>query len=51
MELAERDGVTTLQWRRVFPDRASRDRVTGFEGQQDRLDEIGRIVAALNAAG
>jgi uncharacterized protein YndB with AHSA1/START domain len=47
MELHERDGVTTLKWIKTFRDQAGRDHMTGFDGQQDSLDEIEDILRAL----
>ena len=46
MELEEADGVTTLRWGWRFADKASRDRMTSFDGQQDSLDEIEDILAS-----
>jgi uncharacterized protein YndB with AHSA1/START domain len=47
MELHENDGVTTLTWRLAFRDKAGRDHLTGFDGQQDSLDEMEEILRAL----
>ena len=47
MELKERDGVTTLTWRLAFRDKAGRDHMTSFDGQQDSLDEMERILRSL----
>lgn len=47
MELQESDGVTTLSWRLRFRDKASRDRMTSFDGQQDSLDEMEDILRSL----
>ena len=47
MELQERDGVTTFNWRLAFRDKAGRDHMTGFDGQQDSLDEIEDILRSL----
>jgi hypothetical protein len=47
MELEERDGVTTLSRRFAFQDKAGRDHMTGFDGQQDSLDEIEDILRSL----
>jgi uncharacterized protein YndB with AHSA1/START domain len=47
MELHETDGVTTLSWRLAFRDKAGRDHMTGFDGQQDSLDEIEAILRSL----
>jgi uncharacterized protein YndB with AHSA1/START domain len=50
MELHETDGVTTFTWTLAFRDRAGRDRMTSFDGQQDSLDEIDTILRGLLAA-
>lgn len=47
MELDEKEGVTTLSWTLVFEDRAARDLMTRFEGQQDSLDMIEDILESL----
>jgi uncharacterized protein YndB with AHSA1/START domain len=47
MELHETDGVTTLSWRLAFRDQAGRDHMTGFDGQQDSLDEMETILRSL----
>ena len=47
MELHETDGVTTLSWRRAFRDKAGRDHLTSFDGQQDSLDEMEDILRSL----
>jgi uncharacterized protein YndB with AHSA1/START domain len=47
MELHENDGVTTLAWRLAFRDKAGRDHMTGFDGQQDSLDEMEDILRSL----
>ena len=47
MELHEADGVTTLSWRLAFRDKAGRDHMTGFDGQQDSLDEMEDILRSL----
>jgi uncharacterized protein YndB with AHSA1/START domain len=47
MELHENDGVTTLRWRLAFRDKAGRDHMTEFDGQQDSLDEMEEILRAL----
>ena len=49
MELSEADGVTTLRWGLAFRDRAGRDRMTNFDGQQDSLDEMEEILGSLGA--
>ena len=47
MELSETEGVTTLTWRLAFRDKAGRDHMTGFDGQQDSLDEMEAILRSL----
>ena len=47
MELQERDGVTTFTWRLAFRDKAGRDHMTSFDGQQDSLDEMEDILRSL----
>lgn len=47
MELNETDGITTLTWRLAFRDKAGRDHMTGFDGQQDSLDEMEDILRSL----
>jgi uncharacterized protein YndB with AHSA1/START domain len=47
MELHESDAVTTLTWTKVFSDKAGRDHVTRFDGQQDSLDEMEDILRSL----
>ena len=47
MELHETDGVTTLSWRLAFRDKAGRDHLTSFDGQQDSLDEMEDILRSL----
>ena len=47
MELHETDGVTTLTWRLAFRDKAGRDHMTRFDGQQDSLDEMENILRSL----
>ena len=47
MDLQERDGVTTFTWRMAFRDQAGRDHMTNFDGQQDSLDEMERILGSL----
>ena len=50
MQLHEMDGVTTLTWRLAFRDRAGRDHMTRFDGQQDSLDAIENILRSLLAS-
>jgi uncharacterized protein YndB with AHSA1/START domain len=47
MELHEIDGVTTLTWRLAFSDKAGRDHMTRFDGQQDSLDEMEDVLRSL----
>jgi uncharacterized protein YndB with AHSA1/START domain len=49
MHLHETAGVTTLKWRLAFRDKAGRDRMTDFDGQQDSLDAMEDILASLPA--
>ena len=47
MQLHEVDGVTTLAWTLAFRDKAGRDHMTGFDGQQDSLDAMDDILRSL----
>ncbi len=47
MELHESGGVTTLTWSLAFRDKAGRDHLTRFDGQQESLDEIEEILRSL----
>jgi uncharacterized protein YndB with AHSA1/START domain len=47
MQLHEIDKVTTLTWRLAFRDKAGRDHMTSFDGQQDSLDEMEEILRSL----
>jgi len=47
MQLHETDGVTTLTWTLAFRDRAGRDHMTRFDGQQESLDEMEDILKSL----
>jgi uncharacterized protein YndB with AHSA1/START domain len=47
MELHEVDGVTTLTMRLAFRDKAGRDHMTSFDGQQDSLDAMEDILRSL----
>ena len=47
MELNEQKGVTTFTWKLAFNDKAGRDHVTRFDGQQDSLDEMEDILRSL----
>jgi uncharacterized protein YndB with AHSA1/START domain len=47
MQLQETDGVTTLTWRLAFRDKAGRDHLLRFDGQQASLDEIEEILRSL----
>lgn len=46
-ELHEAEGVTTLKMRLAFRDRAGRDHMTSFDGQQDSFDEMEDILRSL----
>ena len=39
--------MTTFNWRLAFRDKAGRDHMTGFDGQQDSLDEMEDILRSL----
>ena len=47
MQLHEDDGVTTLTRKLAFRDKAGRDHMTRFDGQQDSLDEMENILRSL----
>ncbi|HEY1918076.1 MAG TPA: SRPBCC domain-containing protein [Streptosporangiaceae bacterium] len=47
MQLHETDGVTTLTMRLAFRDKAGRDHMTKFDGQQDSLDGMEEILRSL----
>src|SRR5262245_49745943 len=47
MQLHETEGVTTLTWRLAFRDKAGRDQMTSFDGQQDSLDELEDVLRSL----
>jgi uncharacterized protein YndB with AHSA1/START domain len=47
MQLHEIDGVTTLTMRLAFRDKAGRDHMTGFDGQQASFDEMEDILRSL----
>jgi uncharacterized protein YndB with AHSA1/START domain len=47
MQLSETDGVTTLTIKLAFRDKAGRDHMTSFDGQQDSLDEMEDILKSL----
>jgi uncharacterized protein YndB with AHSA1/START domain len=47
MQLHQIDGVTTLTMRLAFRDRAGRDHMTRFDGQQASLDEMEEILRSL----
>ena len=47
MELHVVGGVTTLAWRLAFQDKAGRDHMTRFDGQQDSLDAMEDILRSL----
>ena len=50
MQLHEMDGVTTLTWRLAFRDKAGRDHMTRFDGQEDSLDAMENILRSLLAS-
>jgi len=45
--LQERNGVTTLTRSLAFRDKAGRDHMTRFDGQQDSLDEMENILRSV----
>ena len=47
MQLHETDGVTTLTMRLAFRDKAGRDHMTRFDGQQDSFDQMEDILRSL----
>ena len=47
MQLHETDGVTTLTMRLAFSDKAGRDHMTRFDGQQDSFDQMEDILRSL----
>ena len=47
MKLHETGGVTTLTMRLAFRDKAGRDHMTRFDGQQDSLDAMEDILRSL----
>lgn len=47
IQLHETDGVTTLTMRLAFRDKAGRDHMTTFDGQQDSLDAMEDILRSL----
>ena len=47
MQLHETGGVTTLTMRLAFRDKAGRDHMTSFDGQQASLDEMEDILRSL----
>jgi uncharacterized protein YndB with AHSA1/START domain len=47
MHLHETNGVTTLTMRLAFRDKAGRDHMTRFDGQQDSFDEMEDILRSL----
>lgn len=47
MALQESTGVTTLTWSFAFRDKAGRDHMTRFDGQQDSLDEMDDILRSV----
>jgi uncharacterized protein YndB with AHSA1/START domain len=47
IQLHETDGVTTLTIKLAFRDKAGRDHMTRFDGQQDSLDAVEDILRSL----
>jgi uncharacterized protein YndB with AHSA1/START domain len=47
MQLHETDGVTTLTMKLAFRDKAGRDHMTRFDGQQDSFDQMEDILSSL----
>jgi uncharacterized protein YndB with AHSA1/START domain len=47
MQLHETDGVTKLTMRLAFRDKAGRDHMTRFDGQQESLDQMESILRSL----
>jgi len=47
MQLRETDGVTTLTMRLAFRDKAGRDHMTRFDGQQDSFDQMEDTLKSL----
>jgi uncharacterized protein YndB with AHSA1/START domain len=47
VDLHETDGVTTLTMRLAFRDKAGRDHMTRFDGQQDSFDQMEDILRSL----
>ena len=47
MQLGEADGVTTLTMRLAFRDKAGRDHMTRFDGQQESLDELEDLLRSI----
>jgi uncharacterized protein YndB with AHSA1/START domain len=47
VQLHETDGVTTLTMRLAFRDKAGRDHMTRFDGQQDSFDQVEDILRSL----
>jgi uncharacterized protein YndB with AHSA1/START domain len=47
MQLHESDGVTTLTMRMAFRDKAGRDHMTRFDGQQESFDAMEDILRSL----
>jgi len=47
MQLHQTDGVTTLTMRLAFRDKAGRDHMTRFDGQQDSFDAMEDILRSL----
>lgn len=49
MDLEETDGVTKLTWRLAFPDKASRDHMTKFDGVESSFDNVENYLRSLTA--
>jgi uncharacterized protein YndB with AHSA1/START domain len=47
MQLHETDGVTKLTMRLAFRDKAGRDHMTRFDGQQESFDQMESILRSL----
>jgi uncharacterized protein YndB with AHSA1/START domain len=47
MELHEADGVTTMTSTLSFRDKAGRDHMTTFDGQEDSFDKMEDVIASL----
>jgi hypothetical protein len=47
MELQETDGMTKLTMKLAFRDKAGRDHMTKFDGQEDSFDKLGDYLMSL----